>query len=128
MRDFNGDGLLDLAVSDSPDCGCGYMSVLLGKGDGTFGSPTTYNLPAYGGSILAANFSHSRKVDIAIESGGAIYVFLGNGDGTFQAPVEYGSDYAAGSMATGDFNRDGLLDVVISNFNGNGSTTASVML
>ena len=40
VGDFNGDGKLDLAVANS---GNGTVSVLLGNGNGTFATDTTYS-------------------------------------------------------------------------------------
>ena len=126
--DFNGDGFLDLAVGNSPDCGCGSYSILLGKGDGTFGAPLTTSSSSPAGAILVGDFNGDHKLDIAVGSGSMIYIGLGKGNGTFQALVPYGSDHSAAAMALGDFNRDGVLDFVVANFNGNNSSTASVLL
>lgn len=128
LGDFNRDGFVDLVVSNGPDCGCGYVSVLLGNGDGTFRAPSTMNLPAPGGQIVAGDFNRDHKPDFSVISNGLLYVFLGNGDGTFKAPALFGSDQSAETIATGDFNRDGIIDLAVGNFNGNNATTVSVLL
>jgi hypothetical protein len=126
--DFNGDGFLDLVVVNSPDCGCAYMSVLLGNGDGTFRAPATTSIEFTAGSIVVSDFNRDHKLDVAIANAGVISVFLGNGDGTFQAARDYGVDHSAGSLALGDFNRDGVVDIVAATFNGNNLSSVSILL
>jgi hypothetical protein len=126
--DFNNDGILDLVVADGPDCGCGYYSVLLGNGDGTFQSPLTSQTQQPANSILAGDFNHDGKLDFMLNMGGIEFVYLGNGDGTFTSNGNYGSDYSANWATAGDFNHDGNLDLAIANFNGNLSTSVSVLL
>jgi VCBS repeat protein len=68
--DFNGDGKLDLVVTNSPCAqGCGFpsnISVLLGNGDGTFQNPVSF--PTRGRSALkltVADFNGDGKPDVA---------------------------------------------------------------
>jgi hypothetical protein len=126
--DFNGDGFLDLAVTDGPDCGCGFVSILLGNGDGTFQAPSTTDTPGPAGQVVVGDFNRDHKLDIAFNMGGNIYIGLGKGDGTFGSFMPYGSNYSAGVMALGDFNRDGIIDIVTGDYNGNNSTTGSILL
>ncbi len=82
--DFNRDGKLDLAVANQTD---DTVSILLGKGDGTFQTQATY--PAGGTSVAAValgDFDGDNKLDMAVTnpSDGKVSVLLGNGDGTFQ--------------------------------------------
>jgi hypothetical protein len=128
LGDFNGDGFTDIAVADGPDCGCGYVSILLGNGDGTFGAPTTIDTASPAGGILVGDFNRDGKADIVFESGALMFIGLGNGDGTFQPFLGYGSDNGPGAMALADFNRDRVLDIVTTNFNGNNTTTVSILL
>lgn len=123
VGDFNGDGKLDLAVANGCEIqflrGCianGYVSVLLGNGDGTFQSPVNYSAtnPSY---ILAVKLNSAGNPDLVlVDSGsvdsGSVYVLLNNGDATFQAPVSYQTPLAF-SLAPGDFNGDGRVDVAV---------------
>ena len=70
VGDFNGDGKLDLAVTNSGD---NTVSVLLGKGDGTFQAHVDYATgdinPQW---LVAADFNRDGKLDIAIANYGPI--------------------------------------------------------
>ncbi len=128
VGDFNGDGLLDLGVVDGPDCGCGFFSVLVGNGDGSFQSPLTMPTEAQPGRVVAGDFNHDGWLDVAIAVAGVESVYLGNGDGSFKPNIDYGSDFSGGPVASGDFNHDGNLDLALGNFNGNLSTGVSILL
>ena len=112
VRDFNGDGILDLAVANSGDGGIpGVVNVLLGNGDGTFQAAQDY--PAFQGGVLAVgDFNGDGKLDLAV-AGGDVYILLGNGDGTFQAAQSYADSSFPQSIAVGDFNGDGNLDLAL---------------
>ena len=119
VADFNGDGKLDVAVSNDNDQTVG---VLLGNGDGTFQPARTY--PSGAGlpqAIAVGDFNGDGKPDIVVANFGVVGILLGNGDGTFQPVVTYsfGSGYG-NSVAVADFNGDGKADLVVSNSNGIG--------
>lgn len=122
--DFNGDGKLDLAVTDSS------FSILLGNGDGTFQKPINYSYTGLGIPIATADFNGDGKADLVIpnESSG-VSVFLGNGDGTFQAPIVSATTAKATFVVVGDFNNDKKADLLIIDYNyvsvllGNGDGT-----
>ncbi|MGC2281905.1 MAG: FG-GAP-like repeat-containing protein [Candidatus Acidiferrales bacterium] len=65
--DFNGDGELDLAVTDTGD---NVVRILLGNGDGTFGPPTAIPVGSYPTAIIAADFNNDGKLDLATANGG----------------------------------------------------------
>ncbi len=114
--DFNGDGKLDLAATDSVG---NAVIILLGNGDGTFGAPISIPVGSGPDSIVAADFNNDGKIDLAIANygDGTITLLLGNGDGTFTQAA--GSPYTVGQypyqLAVADFNGDGKLDLATAN-------------
>jgi hypothetical protein len=108
IGDFNGGGFPDLIVEDTK----GNVSLLLNKGNGTFG--TAKQLPfTVLGLLAAGDFNHDGKLDVADSTN---QLALGNGDGTFQAPVNIVSNppyYGWAWIAAGDINNDGWTDLVL---------------
>jgi len=54
VGDFNGDGIPDLAISNESSS---TVSILLGKGDGTFQSQVSYATGAYPYSVAVGDFN-----------------------------------------------------------------------
>ena len=117
--DFNGDGHVDLAVSNS-NSGAVKLTILLGNGDGTFKavlpSPT---VGLYPDSIAIGDYNRDGAPDIAITSvdDNTVTILLGNGDGTFTAAPTLNTISTPQSVVTGDFNRDGFADLAVVNGN-----------
>jgi hypothetical protein len=118
VGDFNGDGIPDLAVTNQNGGApaLGSVTVLLGKGDGTFNStvvsPATGSVP---NSVAVADFNGDGKTDLAIANAGSntVTVLLGNGDGTFAAPLSPATGATPNFAAVGDFNGDGIPDLAV---------------
>ncbi|MEG4503495.1 S8 family serine peptidase [Microcoleus sp. F6_B4] len=121
-QDFNGDGLLDLAVANrSSDS----VSILLGTGQGNFGTATNLTLGSAGSpsGIVAGNFNGDTLPDLAVSTaiggdiGGGVYVLLGTGQGNFSNPNNFGPGITKEAIAAGDFNQDGFADLVVAEDN-----------
>jgi len=118
--DFNGDGVLDLAVANSMG---NSLTVLMGDGTGRF---TVSGVPAGNGpsSVPLGDFNGDGKLDVAVSDADAVYVMLGDGLGNFSVATHPSTGSEPGSVAIGDFNGDGRLDLAVSNSDG----TVSILL
>jgi hypothetical protein len=112
LADLDADGHLDMVVSlytAEP----GQIAVLPGRGDGTFGDPSLYDVGANPYPIEVADLNGDGVPDLAIGNDGSddVSVLMGRGDGTFGPERRY--EVAAGpyGMVVADLDRDGVLDL-----------------
>ncbi|PYJ96746.1 MAG: VCBS repeat-containing protein [Verrucomicrobia bacterium] len=105
--DFNGDSKPDLAVANIT----GNVSVLLGRGDGTFETAVNYLAGADLHSVTVADFNGDGKLDLAVAGYAGVSLLPGDGSGTFQTALNYGGE--PHFAAVGDFNGDGKADLVV---------------
>ncbi len=129
VGDFNGDGLLDLAVTNN--IYSGQVSIFLGKGDGTFAAPMNYPVGSLPGSVVVGDFNGDGTPDLVITyllNPNTISVLLGNGDGSFGPAERYAAGPSATAVAVGDFNGDGVLDLAVANSEMYVPGTVSILL
>jgi hypothetical protein len=132
--DFNGDGKLDMTVTNGNSHAS--ASVWLGQGDGSFVAGTTFALSSDGGAINTGDFNGDGKLDLIIISGliNQVGIYLGNGDGTFTFNNNFGGGSTFTGIATGYFDNDTRLDLALATSggiqiltgNGNGTFTAKL--
>jgi hypothetical protein len=120
VGDFNGDNKLDLAVANYGSFVHGQLvdssvSILLGRGDGTFESPTNYAAGQGPVSVAVGDLNGDGRADLAVANdlSANVSLLLGNGDGTFAAPIHFSAGARPRAVAIGDFNGDGRSDMVI---------------
>jgi len=120
VGDFNGDGALDLAVTNFNFAS---VSVLLGLGDGTFADARRFGVGSDPDSVAVGDFNGDGVLDLAVANygtpprflDGSVSVLLGNEDGTFAAQRRFGVGSRPFSIAVGDFNGDGKPDLAVAN-------------
>jgi hypothetical protein len=135
VGDFNRDGNLDLAVTNLGQPRVpSTVSILLGKGDGTFQAPVSYDVGINPFEVVAADFNRDGKLDLAVANqvSGTVSILIGNGDGTFQPAVNHsvpvGVNGSAAALASGDLNGDGDRDLVVGVSTYDQSPPASVVI
>jgi hypothetical protein len=121
VGDFNGDGVLDVAVTNFSS---NQVSALPGSGSGTgfnFLTPDSFATGTLGpNSITVGDFNGDGVLDLAAAAEGSsqISILLGDGSGNFSpaAGSPFSTTSATGgrgpaSLVAADFNGDGRLDV-----------------
>jgi hypothetical protein len=127
--DFNSDGNLDLAVT--LDAASLSVAVLIGNGNGSFGSPVLYTAGNAPFQVLATDVNHDGTIDLitANEGSDTVSILLGKGDGTFQSQTSYAAGSGPVSLIEGDFNQDGNVDLSVVDTNaGNSPGTVAILL
>lgn len=112
VADLNGDGVPDVVLCN---LSANHITVLLGHGDGTFPSSSSYAAGAEPIGLAIADVNADGHSDIVAADNavdGTVAVLLGNGDGTLQAAPLRRSGFSPTSFAVGDLNGDGIPDIV----------------
>ncbi len=117
--DFNRDGVIDLVTANYNNGQTGSVSILLGKGDGTFESHVEYQAGAGPDGLAIGDFNGDGIADLAVANliGDSMSILPGNGDGSFGAAVNFTTESYPLGVAVGQFTGNGpsSQDLVITN-------------
>jgi len=125
--DLDGDGKLDLAVSNF-DSNAGHsVSVLRNLGGGAFAPAVNYTVGTGPIAIAAADFNGDGKLDLATSNKGSsdVSVIIHQGNGTFGAAAGYPSGTTLSSLLAADLNGDGKPDLAATSNTGSVSVLLS---
>ncbi|MCK4680506.1 VCBS repeat-containing protein [bacterium] len=109
--DLDGDGICDLVVANYWS---GEAMVLLGNGDGTFGSPTSYGVRGSPDALALGDFTADGNVDLCV-IGADVSILVGRGDGTFEDAIFFGAERNPYAAVATDFDGDGDVDLAVAN-------------
>ena len=126
IGDLNGDGRSDLALANYGGYnGDGDISIMLGKGDGTFQAAVNYGAGTNPLTVAIGDLNGDGSPDLAVANydtsslGGNVSIMPGNGDGTFQTAVNYTAGRNPCAVVIGDLNNDGKPDLSVVNSRSN---------
>ncbi len=110
--DLNLDGEADIVSANTKD---NTLSVLFGKGDGTFRSPLSIRVLPEPSSLAAGDLNHDGRPDLIVNArGGDAFVTLTGKDGNaFYPPRQHSTGRVPLAVIPGDFNSDGFLDIAV---------------
>lgn len=114
--DFNHDGIADLVVTNV-GTGSTEISVLLGRGDGTYQAERRYTTGDGPLAVATADFNGDGNTDLAVANVGSgdVSILLGAGDGTFVAGARIPVGSSPGGIVAADFNNDSHMDLAVAN-------------
>ena len=111
IEDLNEDGVADLIAANGDREN---ISVFLGVGGGSFGTPTDFAAGRQARLLGIGDLNGDGSKDLAVGSG----VMLGDGTGSFGPPNGYSSEGAGVDVVVADVTGDAKQDVVVANSEG----------
>jgi hypothetical protein len=122
VGDFNGDGNLDLAVTNYSNIAVPFaagatVSVLLGAGDGTFQRAVEFAAGSGPLSLAVADVNGDGYSDLVVANNFSnnVSILLGAGDGTFRDALTLDAGDRPSAVVVADFNGDGIPDLAVTN-------------
>jgi hypothetical protein len=116
IADLNGDGKQDVIVASLESNDVGWVSILLGNGDGSFQQHKDYAAASLAISLAVGDFTGDGNLDVAVVNwnSSSVGVLAGKGDGTLATRVDYTvSGFYPTGVVAGDFNRDRKPDLAV---------------
>jgi hypothetical protein len=130
VADLNSDGNPDvLALTSNANDSALAVSVLLGKGDGTFQAGVQYStVQGNTSSLVTGDYNQDGNTDVALAAGGSFVIFFGTGGGVLGAPVTIPSATGVGvSIAAADLTGSGRQDLIGIGGNNQGKSAVVVL-
>lgn len=130
--DLDGDGKPDLAVA-APSA-TSQVTVLLGKGNGTYKAGQFFSAAPSAVAIASARFTGGSLPDLVTASDSLNEISLlknatlSPGSVTFSAPTQFAFGYSAQALAVADFNGDHVPDLAVADFSENGKPSGFTIL
>lgn len=111
---INDDEYLDVITGSIYDS---FVTVLFGRGDGTFDPAVTYATTDESISVELADIDGDTHLDIlTMANDQTLNVLMGQAGGTFAAAVSYGVSGVPTNITVTDVDRDGAADIVASGY------------
>jgi len=112
--DFDGDGSLDLAVTN---LNTKSVSILLNDSKGIFSAMSKFSVGDYPTSIKSGHLNNDLILDLVVTNtnDNTISILTGNGDGSFNSASTYPVGNSPLDVAVSDLNNDGKKDLVVVN-------------
>ena len=110
--DLNLDGEPDLISANAKN---NTLTLLYGKGDGSFRTGLTINTGAEPTMSAVGDINQDGVPDIVVNARGQemFLVFLGKGNGKFRPPLQTKTGKVPLNIILGDYNEDGILDAAV---------------
>ena len=112
VADLSGDGKRDISTTSESD----RVSVLLNKGDGSFGREHTFKAP--GRPLIADDLNRDGSPDLVttddpIDALGSVSVLINRGHGSFRPARTYKPGRDVGQSEVADLNGDGAPELIV---------------
>lgn len=138
IGDLNRDGKADILASNdsSGTTPSGHISLLLGKGDGTFKPEIKIRDPRGPEGVVIGNFNGDQYKDFAVANynlygttrASSVEIFFGKKGGGFKDAGRINVRPGAWLIDAADFNGDHKTDLVVGNYDSTGAKAVAILL